>query len=472
MIAAILTAFVCGSGRTVAGAAAPSNACRFDGSVTRQVLESYLARSITMEGLLNGRGDLEMPGSRTAVSPDTRWYFANDPSTTVPDGLGDEAAILAIWRAPDSGNQGRAVDGASSAGVDTRNPVSANHVQRRLYVAEPGIRNYLEYGGHGILVYDIDQGYRLLRRIPGAGLDALGEPMNVKGIAACAATQRLYVTTLAKVACYDLATDSLLWERSYAGGCDRLSITPGGDVLVVPSLEKSHWNFLRGSDGEVLGRLDGFKSAHNTVLGLDGRLAYLDDRSSKMLAVVDVARREVVRQVGPFGSYVRPFTVNGGQTRVYACVDDLLGFEVADLNSGRLLHRVEVPGFRKGPVKRHGCPSHGIGLTPDETQVWICDGFNQRVHIFDNTVEPPRLLGSVALRDQPGWVTFRLDGQDAWMSTGEVINVANRHIIAAMEDEHGAPVLSEKMVEIQFDSGRVVRCGDQFGVGRVHGTAH
>jgi hypothetical protein len=35
------------------------DAFRFDHSISRQVLENYLARSITMEGLLNGRGDLE-----------------------------------------------------------------------------------------------------------------------------------------------------------------------------------------------------------------------------------------------------------------------------------------------------------------------------------------------------------------------------------------------------------------------------
>ena len=31
---------------------------QFDGTISRVVLENYLARSITMEGLLNGRGDL------------------------------------------------------------------------------------------------------------------------------------------------------------------------------------------------------------------------------------------------------------------------------------------------------------------------------------------------------------------------------------------------------------------------------
>ncbi len=59
---------------------------------------------------------------------------------------------------------------ASAALADDGDP------QRLLYVAEPGIRNYLEYGGHGVLVYDIDDGHRFLRRIPMGGLNEEGEP--------------------------------------------------------------------------------------------------------------------------------------------------------------------------------------------------------------------------------------------------------------------------------------------------------
>jgi hypothetical protein len=44
-------------------------------------------------------GYLQMPGSRTAASPDSRWYFANNPSAAVPTGLGEEDVIRAIWAA-------------------------------------------------------------------------------------------------------------------------------------------------------------------------------------------------------------------------------------------------------------------------------------------------------------------------------------------------------------------------------------
>ena len=44
-------------------------------------------------------GHLQMPGSRTMRSPldGKRWYYANKPGPTVPEGLGDEDAIRAIW---------------------------------------------------------------------------------------------------------------------------------------------------------------------------------------------------------------------------------------------------------------------------------------------------------------------------------------------------------------------------------------
>ena len=44
---------------------------------------------------------------------------------------------------------------------------SAAAAERRfLYIAVPGIRNYVQYGGVGVLVYDIDAGYKFVKRIP------------------------------------------------------------------------------------------------------------------------------------------------------------------------------------------------------------------------------------------------------------------------------------------------------------------
>ena len=62
-----------------------------------QYRSNWLQYAWTWVRNTDANGYLEMPGSRTASSPETRWYFANNPSPAVPTGLGDESAIRAIW---------------------------------------------------------------------------------------------------------------------------------------------------------------------------------------------------------------------------------------------------------------------------------------------------------------------------------------------------------------------------------------
>src|ERR1043166_4526379 len=100
--------------------------------------------------------------------------------------------------------------------------------------AAPGIRDYLEYGGHGVLVFDINAGHKFIKRLASGGLDEKGHALNVKGICANARTQRLYVTTLRTLMCFDLVSGKLLWEKAYEGGCDRLALSPDGQVIYLP----------------------------------------------------------------------------------------------------------------------------------------------------------------------------------------------------------------------------------------------
>jgi hypothetical protein len=158
--------------------------------------------------------------------------------------------------------------------------------------------------------------------------------------------------------------------------------------------------------------------------------------------------------------------VNGRQTLCFVNVNGLLGFEVGDLRTGKRLHRVEVPGSKPGTEKRHGCPSHGIGLTPDESELWLTDAANSQLRIFDATIMPPKQIDQVPLRDQPGWVTFALDGKFAYPSTGDVVDTKTRKIVAELTDEAGHAVQSEKLLEIDFEGAQPVRVGDQFGLGR------
>src|ERR1051325_658821 len=153
--------------------------------------------------------------------------------------------------------------------------VGAQATRRRLlYITEPGIRNYVRYGGVGVLVYDIDNNYKFVRRIQTWSVPAGREPDNVKGVVASARTGRLYVTTTARMACIDLVTDKIVWDKAPEGGCDRPSISPAGKILFTPSFEGPHWNVIDAATGDTVTKIVLNNRAHNTVVGLDGKWVY------------------------------------------------------------------------------------------------------------------------------------------------------------------------------------------------------
>jgi DNA-binding beta-propeller fold protein YncE len=339
-------------------------------------------------------------------------------------------------------------------------------VKRYLYIAVPGIRDYLGYGGHGILVFDMDNHHRFVKRITTGGFHPDKTPSNVKGIAVSVALNSIYISTIESLQRIDLTANKLVWEKSFEGGCDRMAISPDGKTMYLPSFEKGFWNVVDCATGSIIKKIDVFKRAHNTIYGPSGEHVYLDDIASPWLYVADAKTHELVNKIGPFANFIRPFTINGKETIVYVTVDSLLGFEVGDLKTGKKLAHIAVEGWDAGPVRRHGNPSHGIGLTPDEKELWLADGHNMRVHVF-SAVMPYQQLTTIPLQDMPGWITFSIDGNYVYPSSGEVIDTKTRKIITTLQDEFHNNAASEKMVEIDFAGNKAVKAGDQFGIGGV-----
>jgi DNA-binding beta-propeller fold protein YncE len=360
--------------------------------------------------------------------------------------------------------------------------IPAQQTRRFIYAALPGVGggNDMKYGGAGILVFDIDRQHAFVRRIPlqGAppppdaapnrsGPGSAGQEA-IKGIAANAQTGRLYVSTSRRTAAYDLLTDKLVWEQSWEGrGTDRIALSPDGKTLYAPELGAPKWVVADAMTGALITTVDKPGSPHNTQYSDDGTRVYFEaEGNTRTMSVVDAKTHTIVKEIGPFGNMVRPFTFNGKQTLLFANINDFLGFEVADLQTGQILHHVEVPGVTAGKSPTHGIPSHGIAMTQDEREIWIADNANNYVRIFDATVMPPTLKTSVKVRDEPGWITFGIDGTLAYPSTGDVVDVKTKKIVATLQDETGANAESEKMLEIDFAGGKPSVAGDQFGKGK------
>src|SRR5471030_2066336 len=351
--------------------------------------------------------------------------------------------------------------------------------QRFIYAALPGVGggNNVSYGGAGILVFDIDHGHKFVKRVAMPTSLALppstnGGPMSpqeaIKGIAAHAGSARLYVSTNRRVAAFDLVTDKLVWEQRYEDrGTDRIALSPDGATLYAPELGAPKWVVADAKTGALISTIDKPGSPHNTQYSDDGTRVYFEaEGNTRTMSVVDAKTPTIVKEIGPFGNMVRPFTFNGAQTLLFANINDFLGFEVADLRTGQILHHVDVPGVTAGRSPTHGIPSHGIAMTQDEREIWIADNANNYLRVFDATVMPPTMKTSIKVRDEPGWITFGIDWTLAYPSTGDVIDARTKQIVATLQDENGANAESEKLLEIDFAGGKPVAAGDQFGKGK------
>jgi DNA-binding beta-propeller fold protein YncE len=329
--------------------------------------------------------------------------------------------------------------------------------QRYLYTALPGADDKDPDRSIRILVFDIGNAHRFIRRIPlwpaGRGDDAEA----VRGTAASARAGRLYISTTRRLAAIDLNTDKVVWEKSYEGHCcERAAVSPDGQTIYAPAFGSAKWYVVHAATGELRSTIGVTGWPRQTTYSRDGARAYLAAWDSPLLSVSDAARHEIVKTIGPFSASLCPFTVNAKGTLAFANVDGLVGFEVGDLQTGLILDRVAAEGYDKDAAGQYECPSHGIALTPDERELWVADGVRNRLQVFDASVYPPVPRTGVELPAQPRWIAFSHDGRYAYSSTGDVVGARTKKIVGALEDLAGAKVNSENFLEIDFVDGRPI----------------
>ena len=336
-------------------------------------------------------------------------------------------------------------------------PANVPAEQRYLYVALPGPDDAGADRSVRILVFDIADGHRLVRRIPvwpGRG----GDAEVVRGTAASTRAGRFFISTTSRLAAIDLKTDRVVWEKRYEGHCcDRLAVSPDGQTIYAPAFGSPKWYVIAAGTGDLRAAIVVAGWPRETIYSRDGKRAYLAAWESRTLSVSDTASHAVVKEVGPFSASLCPFTVNAGGTLAFANVDGLVGFEVGDLQTGLILDTVAAEGYDKDAAAAYECPSHGIAFTPDQRELWVADGVQNRLQVFDATTYPPVARAAIALSAQPRWVAFSVDGRFAYSSTGDIVDAAARKIIGALEDAAGAKVTSEQFVEIDFVDGQPVR---------------
>ena len=333
-------------------------------------------------------------------------------------------------------------------------------------------------------VYDMDHGQALVQHV------ALPTGAGVRGVVASPVTHMLYVSYGSDSGAggslleYDLLAQRIVWQKTYAHGIDSMAITPDGKTIYMPDGEASSdgkWYIVDANSGNDTGVIIGGTGPHNTLVSLNGKHVYLGSRYTPYLTVVDTATNQVIQKIGPLkGDGVRPFTINGRETLAYMSTTGFLGFQVGDIQTGKILYTVPIQGFNwdgSGATD----PSHGISLSPDEKELYVLDWANNYVHVFDVSQVPasaPRQVADIRLsrsmhhNESPcaydcladGWLQHSADGRFVYVGdAGDVIDTASRKVVANLDTLYN----SRKMLEIDWQNGVPIFTTSRQGMGYV-----
>jgi YVTN family beta-propeller protein len=256
------------------------------------------------------------------------------------------------------------------------------------------------------------------------------------GIAVPAAQNFILVTIEGKkpgeLVWIDPKTDRITRRIEVGPAPNQLAVTPDGKIAYVPC-EDGYWDVVDVPGGKVLKRIFTGGRPHNTLCSPDGKRMYLAPMGSpKKVTVVDVAQHEIIGQI-PFSNVVRPVALTADEKRLFTEVDGLVGIEVADVASRKRIHRVpaELPDEQKRAASR----SHGLGIRPDQKEVWECDVEHHDVHVYDITGDRPKQIATIPIGSRIYWLTFTPDGRECFVSARgadavAVVDTASKRVTA------------------------------------------
>ena len=238
------------------------------------------------------------------------------------------------------------------------------------------------------------------------------------GLAAPTDGSRLFVTVentggeAGELLWIDPATDGVTRRLAVGPRPNQPACTPDGRTVYVPCDDATWW-VVDAAAGRVVKKIATGGRPHNTLCSPDGRHMYLGPKGSYHVLIADTATHALAGAI-PLSDAPRPLALSADGTRLYANVDTLIGFEVADVARRKVIRRVEaqVPA----DLLRTASRSHGIGLRPDGKELWTCDVFHDRTYVFDLTRDPPAQTATIVMKGGGYWVCFSQDGRSCYIS--------------------------------------------------------
>jgi YVTN family beta-propeller protein len=257
---------------------------------------------------------------------------------------------------------------------------------------------------------------------------------------------RIYLTTedTGEVIAVNTLTNEILWKVKAGGTLHEPSITHDDRFVFAPDFRGGRLAIVDTQLGKLVDEIkmidpetgENFDALHNTYEIADGiHMLSMSIRGEAMVKV-NMDTRDIVR-IYRINGQPRPATLRKDISTVFVQLSELNGFIAVDLNSGKELKRIEWPFQGELPEGvPEWTPSHGIGLTRDEKEVWAASSFTSQLYVY--SVPELRKLAVVDVGVLPNWMAFSNDGKTLYATSQEpskkrgtvaVIDIASRRVV-------------------------------------------
>jgi YVTN family beta-propeller protein len=262
----------------------------------------------------------------------------------------------------------------------------------------------------------------------------------VHGVAVQADGRRLFATVESDhtLRIVDTATEQIIATIKLTGRPNQCAVTPNGKYVVVPIRDGGSADIVDVEQQKIVKVLP-IQEPHNSLNIGSNRYIFISSMGSHEVDLIDLEKLDYEAHI-PAGGRPRPFLVTSDGRTMYAAVSNLHGFDIVNIPEKKVLQRVELPTehpqLKPREFETPDTFTHGIGLSPDESEVWVTSLFDDAVYIYDLIAK--KVVAHMPTGDGPNWVAFSPDGKYACISNTDsddvyIYDVKSRREVARVK---------------------------------------
>jgi len=235
----------------------------------------------------------------------------------------------------------------------------------------------------------------------------------VHGAAVQADGRRLFTTVESNntLRLINTATNQIETTVKLTGRPNQCAVTPDGKYVAVPIRDGNSVDIVDVTQRKVVKTLP-VKMPHNCFNAGSNQYLFVSSMGSDEIDRIDLTTMQYAGKTA-VGGVPRPYAVTKDGRTMFVALSDLHGFAIAEVARKKAVQEFRMPAInptpRPHPFEPINTLTHGLALTPDETELWVTSLLDDCMYVYN--VAGNKIVARVPTGEAPNWVTFSTDGK-------------------------------------------------------------